>query len=84
MDLDQYGDPPIVQPVEHVHAPQRARSVERHAGDVGNGLLELATMARGGQHHAAHVIVEIEVRILDPDRMVEAERDFHHPPPEGR
>ena len=84
MDLHQYGDAIVVQPVEHVHPPQRAPAVEGHAGDVGDGLFELPPVARWRQDHAPHVVVEVEVRILDPDRVMEPERDFHDSSPERR
>ena len=45
---------------------------------------ELATTARGGRRDPADVVVEVEVRILDPDRVVEAERHLHDPAAERR
>ena len=45
---------------------------------------ELARAAGRGQRGAAHVVVEVEVGILDPQRVVQAERHRHEPAPERR
>jgi hypothetical protein len=36
--------------------------------------LELGEGARLGQHHVAHVVVEVDVVVVDPDRVGEVER----------
>ena len=46
-------------------------------------LRELARIARSGKGELAHVVLDVEVRVVDPVGLVQAERDSHQPLPEG-
>jgi hypothetical protein len=70
--------------VDHVQLPQRAGAVERAREDPRHGLGELAVAARRRHGGLADVEVEVEVGILDPVGVVEAERNADQPPAERR
>ena len=83
VDLHEDGHPSIVEAVEHVHPPQRSTAIERHARDVADRLVELRAVAWRREQDAPDVVVEVEVGILDPHGMVEAERDIDDATAEG-
>ena len=63
--------------MDQVELPQRPAAVERPGEDALDGARELAVVA-GRRHGAvADVEVDVEVGILDPVRVVEAERYLH-------
>ena len=74
----------VLEAFDDVRLPQRLAAVERPARDVGRERRELARSARRGQRGAAHVVVEVEVGILDPRRHVRAERHLDEAAPERR
>ena len=84
VDLAQQRHVAVVEALDHVDLPQRPGPVERPAHDLAGERGELGRLAGGGEDVAADVVVEIEVRVLDPDGVVEAERHLHHPAAEGR
>jgi hypothetical protein len=84
VDLPHGGHPPACEPVEEPELPERPPPVERHAREEPDDLVHLARAARRRDGRAADVVVEVERRIFDPERMVEAERNLHEPPPERR
>jgi hypothetical protein len=51
---------------------------------AGGKGLELLDGARLGQHHVAHVVVEVDVVVVDPDRVGEVERHQRELPGEHR
>src|SRR3712207_8075841 len=67
----------LFRSVDEVELPERARAVERASDDPRDGLGELARVA--GRRHGvvADVEVEVEVRVLDPVRMVEPRSEEH-------
>ena len=75
VDLAHHRDPVVGQALDEVHLPQRAVPVQRGAGDLPDRLVQLAATARGGQLEGPDVVVEIDVAVLPPHRMVELERD---------
>ena len=62
--------------LDHPHLPQRAGAVERQAGEVPGQLDQLVVPAGLRQREPVHVPVDVEVLVLDPDRVVELERDL--------
>ena len=84
MDLGDETDVPVLEPLDDRHLPQRAATVELPAGDVGGQLGQLAQPARLGRDDAPDVPAEVEVRVLDPDRMVQAQWHVDQPSAERR
>jgi hypothetical protein len=83
VDLRQQGDAVAVEAADDVQLPQRTGAVERAGDDPGDLVGELAVRARGGQRELADVEVQVEVLVLDPVGMVDAERDLGELPREG-
>ena len=75
---------PPGEPVDDVELPQRAAAVERAAEHPRDGLGELPVVAGRRDRGLADVEVEVEVRVVDPVRQVEPERDLHEPPAQRR
>src|SRR4051794_22210482 len=84
VDLREDGCIAGLEPVDHVELPQRPRPVERAREDARHLLAQLRVGARRGQCELAHVEVEVEVRVVDPVRIVEPERDLDELPLERR
>jgi hypothetical protein len=84
VDLGEEADAPVPQAVDEVDLPQRPRPVQRPGHDPGQDLRDLALGARRRDRGLAHVVVEVEVGVLDPVGQVEAERHLDEPPAEGR
>ena len=78
--LREDAEPVVGQPLDHVRLPQRAGAVERAADDAGDEVGELLVAARRGRCGVAHVEVEIEVRVVDPERVVEVHRHVAQAP----
>ena len=84
VDLGDDADAVVLEALDDPQLPQRA--------DRSSGVLaiwpaisaELAAAAGAGRADAADVVVEVEVRVLDPDRVVEPERHLHEPAAERR
>ena len=58
------------------HSGLRAVELLRH--HAADEVAQLLVAARRGQRGAAHVVVEVEVRVVDPDRAAERERREAH------
>ena len=58
--------------LDDVHLPQRALAVQGQPDHLAHESLELRPAARRRQAGAAHVVVEVEVRVLDPHRVAPA------------
>ena len=84
MRLGHQGSSARLQAPQHVDLPQRAIEIQRATDQVGGELTQLVHATRGPQSTPAKVVVEIEVRVIDPDRMVEMERHLHRSTPERR
>ncbi len=63
-----------LEALDHHELPQRTRPVQRDAGHVAAQVGQLALTAGRGQRHPVHVPVDVEVVVVDPDRVVDAER----------
>ena len=62
----------------------RPRPVEGPGVETRDLLGELLVGTRSGQTDLAQVVADVEVDVVDPDRLVDAERDRHEPLPEDR
>ena len=69
----------VVQALDDVHLPQRPVEVERAGDQPGDLDAQLPPVAGLGQGDVADVELEVEVRVLDPVRMVEVERHADQP-----
>ena len=84
VDLAEHGDAAVLEPVDEPHLPERVAAVERDGDEVADQLVELGHGAGLGHRDVAHVEGEVEVGVLDPHRVVEAEGHLDEPAPEGR
>ena len=84
MHLGDDPDVTVLEALDDVHLPQRAAPVERTAGDVTGDVGQLVVAAGRGGGDAPQVVVEVEVGVLDPHRVVEIERDGGQSLPELR
>ena len=82
--LDHQTDAVVLEPLDDPGLPQRLAAIERHRGDLGGDLCQLSSSTRRRAGDPTHVTVELEVGILDPDRVVELERHFDEPSAERR
>ena len=72
------------QAVDQRHLPQGAAPVEALLRQPGTQRIELALAPRLGQDGMADVPCQIEVGVLDEERVAEPEGHRHDPPPECR
>ena len=72
------------QPVDHVDRPRWPTQIERGGHDLGDLVGELPVVTRGRQVVLHDVVVDVELRVVDPVRQVEVERDLDHPLAERR
>ena len=84
MHLGDDADVAVLETLDDPQLPQRAAAVERAPGDLGRQLGELVEAAGSGERGPPDVVVEIEVGILDPHRVMHAERDLDHAMAEPR
>ena len=75
VDLAEHRDPAVGQALDEVHLPQRLAAVQRRAGDPADRLVELAATARAVDPVRTDVVVEVDLAVLPPHRVVELERD---------
>jgi len=79
VDLGQDGEAVAGQALDDVALPERAVAVERAGDDPGDELLDLLVRAGWRDRRVPDVELEVEVGVLDPERVVEAERDVAQP-----
>jgi hypothetical protein len=75
MDLGQQGVAAALQSADQVDLPQRPSPIQRAGDDPRHLVGELVIVARRGESDLTDVEVQVEVRILDPVRMVQTEGD---------
>ena len=75
VDLAEHGDPAVGQALDEVHLPQRPAAVQRRAGDLADGVVELAPAAGAVHPVGPDVVLEVDLAVLPPHRVVELERD---------
>ena len=83
MNLREQPHASVLETVDQVELPQRLGAVERAREDPSDLLGELRIRGRRGQRQLAHVVLQVEVRVVDPVRVVEPERDLLQAPSEG-
>jgi hypothetical protein len=66
--LDEEGEALALQAFDEGAFPGRAAQVQRRALQAADQFAEFALAARPGQRRVAHVVFEVDVAILDPDR----------------
>ena len=72
--LGEQRDPAVLEPLDEVHLPQRTVGVEPARHDPRGQLAQLVHRARTRQRGAAYVVGEVEVLVVDPDRVGQAAR----------
>ena len=72
MDLREQRHVTVLEPVDQVELPQRSCAIERPGHDPRHLRGELLVGRRRRQCEVAHVILEIEVGVVDPVRVVES------------
>jgi hypothetical protein len=78
MHLHQGRDVPALEPLDHVELPERLRPVERAREDPLDLFAELDPAAGVRERGPTDVEVQIERRVVHPDRQREPERDHLH------
>ena len=81
--LGQHRPATVGQPLDDVGLPQRTGAIHPTPDDACDLFGELVGPAGRGEPDVANVVVEIEVGIVDPIRVVEFERHLDQPPTHG-
>ena len=68
------GDLSAFEAVDDVHLPQRAAAIEQRGVQPCDKLLELHHGSGTTQGNGAHVVIEVDVVVLDPHRFSQLER----------
>ena len=84
VNLREHRDLAVGQAVDQIDLPQRSRAVKRTREDPRHLLGQLLVRRRRRQRQLAHVVLQVEVRVVDPVRIVEPERDLLEPPAKRR
>ena len=84
VDLGDDADAVLLEALDDPQLPQGTGAVQRGAGDLPGHLAQLAAAAGGGAADAADVEVQVEVRVLDPERVRQVERHLAEPAGERR
>ena len=80
MNLREQPHASVLETVDQVELPQRLGAVERAREDPSDLLGELRIRGRRGQRQLAHVVLQVEVRVVDPVGVVEPERNLGEAP----
>ena len=75
VDLVDDRDAVVGQALGDVHLPERAIAVKRGAGDLADQLVQFAAAAGRGHPGLADVIVEVDVVVEHPHRVMQLHRD---------
>jgi hypothetical protein len=78
--LGEQRDAAITEAVDHVQLPQGVRAVERSRDEARDLVAELAVVARRGKRELPNMELEVECSVLDPVRVIDAERDGSQAP----
>lgn len=70
--------------MDDVELPQRVGAIQLPADQVSHQVGQLPLSAGRGQRGVLNVVLDVERAVVDPVRMVEAERDGGQPPAERR
>ena len=63
------------QPFCDIHLPQGTVAIQRGAGDLADQLVELTPPARGRNLRPADVVVDVDLGVLHPHRVMELQRN---------
>ena len=74
MDLDVVGHIAVIETIDHRDPPQRTVAVEQLRMQLAGAVFELRLRSGAGEREALHVIVQIDLIVLDPDRVGELQR----------
>ena len=80
VQLGEDGEAVLAQPLDDVDLPQRMGPIQGPADQAGDQLDQLVVRARRGERRLAQVELQVEVRVLDPERMVELQGHLDQPP----
>ncbi len=69
---------PALQALDYPHLPERPRAVELLRHDAGRQPLELAFVSGARQRAVAHVVLDVEMLIVDPHRAAFERREREH------
>ena len=75
MNLVNDRDPVVGQTLDDVHLPQRTTAVQRRAGDLADQLIEFTAPTGCGHTLLVQVIVEVDVVVFHPHRVMQLQRD---------
>ena len=79
VEFGQDGKAVLAQPLDHVDLPQRVAAIQSPADEAGDQLDQLVVRSGGGERRLAQMKLQVEVRVLDPERMVQLERYLDEP-----
>ena len=82
--LDEHRKAVPLQPLDQGAFPGRTHQVQRGALQAPDQFAQLALAARPGQRGVAHVVFEVDVVVLDPDRRRVLVEGVLQPPVPGR
>ena len=74
----------VVEALDHIEFPQGPSHVERTGEQACDLDAELAPVAGMRERNVAYVVLEVEVDVVDPVRMIQVHRDANEPLSEGR
>jgi hypothetical protein len=77
MHFADHREPTPGQALGEMKLPQRAATVQRRRGDLADDLVELSPPAGRRHLHPPQVVVQVDVAVLQPHRMVQAPRDIN-------
>ena len=82
VELRHHAHVSVREALDDVHLPQRSCPVELPFGHVGHVRGQLGGAARRGERGASDVVAEIEVTVVGPVGVAEAQRHRHQAAPE--
>ena len=82
VDLGEDAEEPVGHPLDHIRLPERASAVERSSDDARHDLRQLVVASGRRHRRVADVEVEVEVGVLDPERVVQVEGHLDQPAPQ--
>lgn len=80
--LADESKPVVGHPLGEVELPQGAVAGQRSAGDLTDHLVEFAAAARAGYLHPTQVVIEVDLAVLHPHRVVQLPRDVDQAVPQ--
>jgi hypothetical protein len=84
VDLVDDRDAVVGQSLGDVHLPRRTTAIQRRAGDLADQLVQFTPPAGGGHPRLAYVIVEVDVVVHHPHRVMQFQWDVDELMPQRR